>query len=231
MSVDQGVVASRLEEVRAEVADAARRAGRRPEDVELLAATKYVDAADLPALHAAGIRLVGENRSDALLAKQAEHVDLFTWDFIGHLQSRKVRDVVGRVRLIHAVESESTCEQLQRRSDVPVACLLEVNVAGEASKAGVPRDGVDAFLEAVEPLDRVRFQGLMTMPPLAGEPEDSRAAFAALRELADVLAGRWDGRHSFGTLSMGTSQDYAVAVEEGATIVRLGSTLYGRPGL
>ena len=175
---------------------------------------------------------MGENRSDALLAKQAEHGDLFTWDFIGHLQSRKVRDVVGRVRLIHAVESESACEQLQRRSDGPVACLLEVNVAGEAVEGRHRRaTRVDAFLEAVEPLDRVRFQGLMTMPPLAAEPEDSRAAFAALRELADVLAGRWDGRHSFGTLSMGTSQDYAVAVEEGATIVRLGSTLYGRPGL
>jgi pyridoxal phosphate enzyme (YggS family) len=231
VTVDQAVVATRLAEVRDEVAEAARRAGRRPEDVELLAATKYVDAADLPALHAAGIRLVGENRSDALLAKQAEHRDLFTWDFIGHLQSRKVRDVVGRVRLIHAIDSESACEQLQRRSDAPVACLLEVNVAGEASKAGIPRDAVDAFLEAVEPLDRVRFEGLMTMPPLAAEPEGSRPAFAALRELADLVAGRWDGRHSFGRLSMGTSQDYLVAVEEGATIVRLGSTLYGRPGL
>jgi pyridoxal phosphate enzyme (YggS family) len=231
VTVDQQVVATRLAEVRDEVAEAARRAGRRPEAVELLAATKYVDAGDLPALHAAGIRLVGENRSDALQAKQAAHLDLFTWDFIGHLQSRKVRDVVGRVRLIHAIDSESACEQLHRRSEASVACLLEVNVAGEASKAGVPRDRVDAFLEAVEPLDRVVFQGLMTMPPLAGEPEDSRAAFAALRELADVLTGRWNGRHAFGTLSMGTSQDYAVAVEEGATIVRLGSTLYGRPGL
>jgi pyridoxal phosphate enzyme (YggS family) len=231
VSVDGSVVAARLAQVREEVAEAARRAGRAPQDVELLAATKYVDAADLPALHAAGIRLVGENRSDALLAKQAEHQDLFTWDFIGHLQSRKVRDVVGRVRLIHAIDSESACEQLQRRSDRPVACLLEVNVAGEASKAGVPQDAVDAFLEAVEPLDRVRFEGLMTMPPLATEPEGSRPAFAALRELAEVLAGRWNGRHSFRRLSMGTSQDYVVAVEEGATIVRLGSTLYGRPGL
>jgi PLP dependent protein len=231
VSVDTGTIASRLEEVRQEVAEAARRAGREPGEVELLAATKYVEAADLPSLHEAGIRLVGENRTDALLAKQAGHGDLFTWDFIGHLQSRKVRDLVGRVRLIHAIDSLSSCEQLQRRSDAPVACLLEVNVSGEASKAGVPRVEVDAFLDGVQELDRVRFEGLMTMPPLAAEPDASRAAFAALRELAGALSGRWEGRHSFGRLSMGTSQDYVVAVEEGATIVRLGSTLYGRPGL
>jgi PLP dependent protein len=229
MSVDPDAVKENVAEARERIAEAARRAGRDPGDVELLAAVKYVDASDLPALSAAGIRLVGENRTDALHQKQEAHGDLFTWDFIGQVQSRKARELIGRVRLVHAIASESACEQLQRRSERPVACLLEVNVAGEASKAGVAAADVDAFLDETEPLDRVRFEGLMTMPPLAGTPEDSRAPFAALRELAGRLERRWAGRHAFGRLSMGTSQDYAVAVEEGATIVRLGSTLYGRP--
>jgi pyridoxal phosphate enzyme (YggS family) len=228
VSVDGSVVAARLAQVREEVAEAARRAGRAPQDVELLAATKYVDAADLPALHAAGIRLVGENRSDALLAKQAEHQDLFTWDFIGHLQSRKVRDVVGRVRLIHAVDSLSVCRKLQDLSQGPANCLLQVNVADEETKSGVALAGVDAFLEEVAPLEQVRFGGLMTMPPLTEDAEAARPWFVALRELRDRLAPRWQGRHEFAELSMGTSQDYAVAAAEGATIVRVGSVLYER---
>src|SRR6185503_17189168 len=148
--------------------------------VEILAATKYVEAADLPALAAGGVALVGENRSDALLEKQALHGPLFTWDFIGQLQSRKVRDIVGRVRLIHSVGSLSACSQVQARAEAPADCLLEVNVAGEGTKAGVPLAEVDGFLEQVEELDRVRFRGLMTMPPLAATPDEARPWFAAL---------------------------------------------------
>ena len=197
--------------------------------VEILAATKYVDAADLPALHEAGIRLVGENRSDALQAKQADHADLFTWDFIGHVQSRKVRDIVGRVRLIHAVDSLSACEQIEkRRQGATVDCLLQVNVASEDTKSGVEPADVEAFLEEVTPLSGVRFRGLMTMPPAVRDPEQARPWFAALRELRDRLAPAWAGRHELTHLSMGTSQDYAVAAQEGATIVRVGGVLYGR---
>jgi pyridoxal phosphate enzyme (YggS family) len=198
--------------------------------VEILAATKYVAADDLPALHEAGVRLVGENRTDALAAKQAAHGDLFTWDFIGHVQSRKVRDIVGRVRLIHAVDSLSACEQLERRRDpeAVVDCLLQVNVALEDTKSGVDPGAVDAFLEQVAPLSGVRFRGLMTMPPAVSDPELARPWFAALRELRDRLAPAWAGRHDFTHLSMGTSQDYAVAAREGATIVRVGGVLYGR---
>jgi PLP dependent protein len=198
-------------------------------DVEILAATKYVDADDLPALHEAGIALVGENRSDALAAKQAAHGGLFTWDFIGHVQSRKVRGIVGRVRLIHAVDSLSACEQIEkRRGDAIVECLLQVNVASEDTKSGVDPAGVDAFLEGVAPLAGVRFRGLMTMPPAVADPEEARPWFAALRELRDRLAPAWAGRHDLTHLSMGTSQDYAVAAQEGATIVRVGGVLYGR---
>jgi pyridoxal phosphate enzyme (YggS family) len=217
----------------ADAAAIARNLGRIREEVgpgvEILAATKYVDADDLPALHEAGITLVGENRTDALAAKQAAHGDLFTWDFIGHVQSRKVRDIVGRVRLIHAVDSFSACEQLEKRRDGgTVDCLLQVNVASEDTKSGVEPGAVDAFLEQVGPLSGVRFRGLMTMPPAVSDPELARPWFAALRELRDRLAPAWAGRHDFTHLSMGTSQDYAVAAREGATIVRVGGVLYGR---
>ena len=197
-------------------------------DVQILAATKYVDAGDLPALHEGGVRLVGENRSDALVAKQEAHRDLFTWDFIGHVQSRKVRDVVGRVRLIHAIDSLSACRRMQEQAEVTVDCLLQVNVAGEDTKAGVGLTDVDGFLNDVAELERVQFRGLMTMPPLVDDPNDARPWFAALRELRDRLAPAWEGRHSFLELSMGTSQDYEAAAAEGATIVRVGSVLYGR---
>jgi pyridoxal phosphate enzyme (YggS family) len=198
--------------------------------VEILAATKYVEAADLPALHEAGVALVGENRTDALIPKQEQYGDLFTWDFIGHVQSRKVRDLVGRVRLIHAVDSQSACEQLDRRrmQGTTVDCLLQVNVASEDTKSGVAPAAVDAFLGAVEPLAGVRFLGLMTMPPAVTDPELARPWFAALRELRDRLEPAWRGRHEFAHLSMGTSQDFAVAAQEGATIVRVGGVLYGR---
>ncbi|HEY2788965.1 MAG TPA: YggS family pyridoxal phosphate-dependent enzyme [Gaiellales bacterium] len=198
--------------------------------VEILAATKYVEAADLPALREAGVVLVGENRTDALIPKQEQHGDLFTWDFIGHVQSRKVRDLVGRVRLIHAVDSQSACEQLDRRREpgTTVDCLLQVNVAAEDTKSGVAPADVDAFLATVEPLTGVRFRGLMTMPPAVTDPELARPWFAALRELRDRLEPTWRGRHEFAHLSMGTSQDFAIAAQEGATIVRVGGVLYGR---
>jgi PLP dependent protein len=229
MSLDLEVVRANVAQARAALDEAAVRAGRRPEDVELLAATKYVEAEDMALLAEAGIRLVGENRTDALQAKQEQHGDLFTWDFIGALQSRKARDVVGRVRLLHALESLSAAEQLDRRADGPVACLIEVDVAGEAQKAGVALGELDAFLEACASLERLQVEGLMTMPPLAHDAEASRPHFARLRTLASSLEDRWAGRFRFDRLSMGTSQDYAVAAEEGATIVRVGSVLYGRP--
>ena len=205
---------------------AAARAGRRPEDVEILAAVKYVAAADLPALAQAGIRRVGENKADALLVKQAAHEGLFTWDFIGHLQSRKVRDVVGRVELIHSLESGSAAQQIQRRASRAQDVLVEVNVAGDPAKDGVLPGELDAFLEQLAGLDRIRVRGLMTMPPFTDDPEASRLFFVRLRETAAACADRWGPHHAFEALSMGTTQDFAVAVEEGATIVRLGSVLY-----
>ena len=216
--LDRDAVAANLARVREEVGPG----------VEVLAATKYVSDDELPVLRAAGVTLVGENRTDALLRKQAAHGGDFTWDFIGHVQSRKVRDLIGRVRLVHALDSASAAAQIEARAAAPVGCLVQVNVAGEETKAGVAPADVDRFLEELAGLGRVRVEGLMTMPPVAGRPEDARPWFAALRELRDELAGRWRGTHELARLSMGTSQDYAVAAQEGATIVRVGSVLYGR---
>jgi pyridoxal phosphate enzyme (YggS family) len=226
VALDPAVAAAGVAAAREVVGDAARRAGRDPASVELLAAVKYLPADDLPVLHAAGITRVGENKADALLAKQAVAGELFTWDFIGHLQSRKARDVVGRVALVHSVESGSTAAQLDRRAEASQDVLVEVNVAADPTKYGVAPAALDHFLEHLASLERVRVRGLMTMPPFTERAEDSRPAFAQLRTIADRCAERWAGTHNFDVLSMGTSQDYVVAVEEGATIVRLGSILY-----
>jgi hypothetical protein len=226
--VELAVVQENLAQARAAIAEAAARSGRTAAAVELLAAVKYVEPVDLAVLADAGIWLVGENRVEQLIAKQAVALDRFTWDFIGHLQSRKARDLVGRVRLVHSLSTLSAAERLDRAATEPIACLVEVNAAGEESKQGLGPDELDGFLEAVAAMPNLRIEGLMTMPPLAASPEASRPHFAALRELASSLAPRWSPQCGFERLSMGTSQDYAVAVEEGATIVRLGSTLYRR---
>jgi PLP dependent protein len=181
-------------------------------EVEICAATKYVSADQLPALAEAGVELVGENRAQDLIEKQERHGELFTWDFIGALQSRKVKDVAPRVRLIHSVSSDSALSRLERHRAREV--LVQVNVAGEEDKAGIDPDGLEDFIGRCP----VPVGGLMTMPPFVERAEDSRRWFARLAELA--------AEHGLTRLSMGTSQDYEVAVQEGATIVRLGSVLY-----
>ena len=181
-------------------------------DVEILAATKYVADSDLPALAEAGIELVGENRAQDMLRKLELHRDLFTWDFIGALQSRKLKDIAPNVRLIHSVASESALRRLEQNPAPEV--LIQVNVAGEDSKEGVDPAELTAYIVRCP----CPVTGLMTMPPFVERPEDSRRHFARLAELA--------AEHGLERLSMGTSQDYEVAVEEGATIVRLGSVLY-----
>ena len=210
-------IAENLRELRAQLADAARRAGRDPRRLEILAATKYVACEDLPLLAAAGIRLVGENRAQDLLAKVAAHGELFRWDFIGALQSRKVRAILPSVRLIHSLASESALRELERHRELArpeLRVLIEVNVAREPGKAGIAPHELERYLER-SPLP---VAGLMCMPPLAADPERSRPWFAALCELAAL--------HGLETLSMGTSQDCVVAAEEGATIVRIGTRLY-----
>jgi uncharacterized pyridoxal phosphate-containing UPF0001 family protein len=187
---------------------------RAGEGVEILAATKYVPPDEMGALVEAGVTLVGENRLQDLHVKQERWGDALEWDFIGNLQSRKVKRLLPLVRLIHSVASESALSQLGRHAGPETEVLVEVNVAGEQSKGGIEPAELGEFIARCP----VRVTGLMTMPPFSTDPEDSRPHFARLAELA--------AEHGLRRLSMGTSQDWGVALEEGATILRLGTTLY-----
>jgi pyridoxal phosphate enzyme (YggS family) len=191
------VVAERYAQVRDEIGP----------DVTVVVATKYVSVDELGTLAQAGIEVVGENRAQDLERKHERYGDSFRWHFIGHLQSNKARVVNALCELVHSVDSDSAARRLA------VPALLEVNLSGEPSKSGVPPDDVEAFVERYTLL-----RGLMTMPPLTVDPESSRPYFRRLRELASV--------HGLRELSMGTSQDYRVAVEEGATLVRVGEMLF-----
>ena len=176
-------------------------------DVTIVAATKYVSVDELAVLAEAGVDVVGENRAQDLEAKHARYGDTFRWHFIGHLQSRKARAVNEICELCHSLASESAAKRLS------IPALVEVNVSGEATKSGIQPDELPRFLALY---DDVR--GLMTMPPETDDPNESRPYFRRLRELAQ--------EHGLNELSMGTSQDWRVAVEEGATLIRIGSTLY-----
>jgi uncharacterized pyridoxal phosphate-containing UPF0001 family protein len=181
--------------------------------VTVVAATKYADLETMELLAEAGVEVVGENRAQDLVLKHERFGDRFRWHFIGHLQSRKVKDVSGLCELVHSLSSASAAQR------ITVPALVEVNLAGEETKEGVSPDQLAGFLGEARELG-VDVRGLMTMPPLADDPERSRPYFRRLRELG--------GEHGLGELSMGTSQDYGVAAEEGATLVRVGSVLFGR---
>ena len=189
-------VRQRYERIRAEVGD-----------VTIVAATKYVSVEELAVLAEAGIEVVGENRAQDLEAKHAVYADAFRWHFIGHLQSRKAKTVNSICELVHSLSSESAAKRLE------IPALVEVNLSGEETKSGVSEGELDALIAAYPDV-----RGLMTMPPETEDPESSRPYFRRLRELA--------ADRGLKELSMGTSQDYRIAVEEGATLIRIGSVLY-----
>jgi pyridoxal phosphate enzyme (YggS family) len=201
--VEALTVRRNLERIRAEIGDGP----------DILAAVKYVAREDIGALVDAGVTLMGENRAQELVDKAADHPGV-RWHFIGRLQSRKVKQILPHVELVHSVESDSVLRELGKHGTPQTEVLVEVNVAGEAEKAGVAPDDLGDFIARCP----ARVVGLMTMPPATDDPETSRPHFARLRELA--------AEHRLHHLSMGTSQDYRVAAEEGATIVRVGSVLY-----
>lgn len=202
--IDAGKVRTNLEEAKALAGDR----------VEILVATKYVPLEEMGKLAEAGVRLVGENRQQDLAAKHERWGDAFEWDFIGNLQSRKLKLVLPLCRLIHSVATDSVLAQLEKHGGPETEILVEVNVSGEEGKGGVEPAQLPAFLERCP----VRVGGLMTMPPFSEDPEDSRPYFARLAELAAA--------NDLERLSMGTSQDWRVAIEEGATIIRLGHALF-----
>jgi len=220
------VVRERFAEVSGRVAGAAKAAGRDPDVVRVLVATKYVAAEHLGALRDAGVRLIGENRAQDLAAKHALFGDAFEYHFIGHLQSRKTKLILPLVSLIHSVGSMSVVQEIEARAENETDVLLEVNIAGEVSKSGIAPARVDAFLEEAAAMRKVRFAGLMCMPPLFEDPEQARPFFADTRKLAQRLSATWRDTYTFEQLSMGTSADYEVAAQEGATIVRVGSVLF-----
>jgi PLP dependent protein len=212
LSVVEAIQGLDPERIAANLERARARAG---EGVEILAATKYVPLDRMGVLAEAGVTLVGENRQQDLAAKRERWGDAFEWDFIGNLQSRKVRQLLPACRLIHSLASDSALAEVAKRGDAETEVLVEVNVAGERGKAGIDPARLAEFIENAAP---ARVTGLMTMPPYSEDPEASRPHFARLAELA--------AEHGLQRLSMGTSQDWEVAVDEGATIVRLGTALY-----
>jgi len=226
-TLDQDFIRDNLSRVKDEIDVACRRSGRAVVGVEILVATKYVTVDGVSVLADAGITLVGENRAQDLIAKHAVYGDRFIWDFIGHLQSNKVRQVLPLARLIHSVDSLSIVREIDKRATEPTDVLLEVNIGGETGKYGIIATEVDRFIEEASRYPKVNFTGLMTMPPQAADPEAVRPHFAALRRLSSELNQKWTGSYQFRQLSMGTSGDYVVAVEEGATIVRVGGVIFG----
>jgi pyridoxal phosphate enzyme (YggS family) len=215
-------IAANLERVRERIARAAERAGRRAEDVLLIGVSKTVDVERVRQALAAGLPALGENRVQEAGPKIALVGRPVPWHLIGHLQTNKVRDALELFDLVHSLdrlELARECDRRARQRGRPVEALVQVNVAGEASKGGFAPEEVGAALEAVGPLDHVRVRGLMTIPPPAEEPDVARVWFRALAQLAK--------RHGLDELSMGMSADFEVAIEEGATMVRVGTAIFG----
>ena len=220
-------IRGRLEAVRENVALAAGRSGRPAGEVRVLVASKYYAPEQVGALAGAGVDLVGENRAEDLVEKQERFGDAFEWHFIGHVQRRKAKIVAPRVTLIHSVDSVGLITALEKRApEDGVEILLQVNVSGEESKYGVSEEEVEGLLEAAAATGgKVRARGFMTLAPLVAEAEQVRYVFAKLRSIRDRLRGSWSPHFDLSELSMGMSSDYEVAVEEGATVVRIGRML------
>lgn len=218
-------VQKNLNEVLCRIEQARTRAGR-SDAVRVVAATKYVTADDMDVVRQAGITLVGENRADELQEKWRRHGGDFEFHFIGHVQHRKVPEVLPCVTMIHSVDSMRLVRALDSRAAIAIDALLQVNISGEESKYGILPADAATFLREAAAFQKVRFCGFMTMAPLVSDPEEARGVFEGLRVLRERLAPLFAPRYELTQLSMGMSNDYEVAVEEGATLVRLGSTLF-----
>ncbi|HEX2051071.1 MAG TPA: YggS family pyridoxal phosphate-dependent enzyme [Actinomycetota bacterium] len=220
-------VAERVAAVRERIARAAERAGRDPAGVRLVAVSKTFGADAVLEAARAGVTDFGENRAQELRHKAAAVGDAVTWHFVGHLQSNKVRAVVGVARVVHSVDRPGLAEALARRArsvGVVQDVLVEVNVAAEASKHGCEPPAAPALADEIASYDELALRGVMAIPPLAPDPEASRPHFRALAALRDEIAVRHPGAVD---LSMGMSGDFEVAIEEGATIVRVGEAIFG----
>lgn len=221
-----------LDSIRERIRAAAVRAGREPGEITLVVVTKSVSIDVFPALRELGVQDIGENRVHALAERRAAFPAPFRWHLIGPLQRNKVADALPATDLIHSVDSLRLAERIQEvatRQDRTVNVLLEVNASGESTKHGLPPEELPACVDRVLSLDRLRLGGLMTMAPMAEDPEETRPVFRRLAELSRA-EGRRVGEDRLGPhLSMGMSQDFEVAVEEGATLVRIGTRCFEEP--
>lgn len=221
----------RLASVENRIREACRRSGRSRDEIRLIAVTKYVSLEETRQAIDGGLTHIGENRWQDARAKWEALGSKATWHFIGHLQTNKVKDVVGKFAYIHSLDRWSLAAEIQKKAeaaDIEVNCFIQVNVSGEQSKHGLEPGQLLEFARQLRPLDRIRIAGLMTMAPLVSDPEETRPVFRGLRELRDRLNEEAILPYPVTGLSMGMSGDFEVAVEEGATWLRLGSILLGR---
>jgi pyridoxal phosphate enzyme (YggS family) len=229
---EQEMLRERLVRIEERIAAACARSNRKREDVKIVAVTKYVDAETIGDLLAVGIEHIGENRVQDALPKYERFGDQGTWHFIGHLQTNKVKDVVGRFAYIHSLDRLSLARELNKRGEAlnhVVSCFLQLNISGEETKFGLSPHEVLAFLQETSNMKHIRIMGLMTMAPHVENPEETRPVFRQLREWKERI-NEWNFPHAaIAELSMGMSGDFEVAVEEGATYIRLGSVLV-KPG-
>jgi pyridoxal phosphate enzyme (YggS family) len=223
----RSLLSDRLQSVEDRIRAACQRVGRSREQVTLIAVTKTITAEDAAALPGLGILDLGENRPQELWRKAALLPSTVRWHLIGHLQRNKIERTLPLVRMIHSVDSVRLLEELEKQAKDPIDAMLEVNASGEASKQGFAPDEIAALVQTIQPLQRVRVRGLMTMAALEDDPERCRPTFRLLRELRDSLAKRLEPPHQLDQLSMGMSNDFEVAIEEGATLVRIGTALFG----
>jgi PLP dependent protein len=221
--------AERIQAVHRRIGEACARAGRSPDEVKLIAVTKYIGIEETRALLRCGIRDLGENRVQAALPKIREIREEVHWHFIGHLQTNKVKDVLPYFRMIHSLDRWSLAKEIDQRAKklgiFPVPCLVQVNISGEETKGGLAPEEVRPFLQSLAEFSSIQVQGLMTMAPRVEDPEETRPVFRQLKELRDSLRTLDLPNVEMRELSMGMSEDFEVAIEEGATMVRLGSIL------
>jgi len=220
-------VKENLMEIQADIEQAARRAGRNKEDINIIAVTKYVTIERAKEALSAGIVHLGENRNEGFLAKFEEIRDSAAWHFIGSLQSRKVKDMIHHIDFIHSLDRKSLAKEINKRAEKTIPCFVQVNVSGEESKHGLGEEEVESFIKGLAEFEHIRVVGLMTMAPHVDNPEDTRPLFRKLRLLRDRIKELGLDYAPCEYLSMGMSNDYEVAVEEGATHIRIGTKLVG----
>jgi pyridoxal phosphate enzyme (YggS family) len=229
--MSQSLIAKNLKTVKDKIAQAALRAGRNPQEVQLVTVSKTVSGEQIQQAIEAGVTILGENYIQEARKKIEELGNAVRWDFIGHLQSNKASYAIDLFEVIHSVDRLSLARALSTRAakkSKTVRILVQVNISGEEAKSGIDTDGVNTLVNQIASLPNLTLEGLMTMPPYFTDPEKARPYFAALRELRDTLMAEQGNRINLKELSMGMSGDFEVAIEEGATLVRVGTAIFGK---